>query len=78
MNSWVVTTKRGTVAVVSNALGWENFLLNMTMTNAVIAAGVYIPIAEIDSILPNVMPGEPAKTMAEVIHLVPTPPKGAA
>lgn len=77
MNAWVVTTKRGTQAVVSNHLGWENFVMNMTLSNAVVANGVYIPIGEIDNILPLADNAPAPKNMAEVLHLVPQPPKGA-
>ena len=78
----IVTTKLGGQFIFRNDISWDNFLANLTMAQAVVAPGFYIPIASIDSITPKPEPGGAIapRSMAEVIHLVPKPepPKGAA
>ncbi len=85
MISVVVNTKRGHQITVTNA-DWNSFLLSLLLCRAIVAEGVYVPIEEIDSVIPPSQPGGAlappiAKTMAEVLHLVPRPnpePPGAA
>ena len=78
MNRFVVITKTGARITFTNEQGWEAFLHSMLVCRALISPnGFYIPIESIDHVAPEMVP-EGAKTMADVIHLVTDPPKGAA